>query len=122
MTKIFYSRRFAVISAEFTEKVVRALEGVLNAQQEGLSQVYQRIIRLEQLVTGVVSSKMDISVIFKLAAIGIIITIICQILKKSDRDDMAMVVSLIGLIIGLSVVISMISDFFTQIKQIFDIF
>ncbi len=122
MTKIFCSRRFAVISAEFTEKVVRALEGVLNAQQEGLSQVYQRIIRLEQLVTGVVSSKMDISVIFKLAAIGIIITIICQILKKSDRDDMAMVVSLIGLIIGLSVVISMISDFFTQIKQIFDIF
>ncbi len=101
---------------------MRALEGVLNAQQEGLSQVYQRIIRLEQLVTGVVSSKMDISVIFKLAAIGIIITIICQILKKSDRDDMAMVVSLIGLIIGLSVVISMISDFFTQIKQIFDIF
>ncbi|MGN0812732.1 MAG: stage III sporulation protein AC [Candidatus Coproplasma sp.] len=65
---------------------------------------------------------MDISVIFKLAAIGIIVTIICQILKKSDRDDMAMVVGLIGLIIGLSVVISMISDFFTQIKQLFDIF
>ena len=65
---------------------------------------------------------MDISIIFKRAAIGIIVTIICQILKKSDRDDMAMVVSLIGLIIGLSVVISMISDFFSQIKQLFDFF
>ena len=65
---------------------------------------------------------MDISIIFKLAAIGIIVTIICQILKKSDRDDMAMVVSLIVLIIGLSVVISMISDFFSQIKQLFDFF
>ncbi len=30
---------------------------------------------------------MDISVIFKLAAIGIIITVVCQILKKSDRDE-----------------------------------
>lgn len=65
---------------------------------------------------------MDVTIIFKLAAIGIIVTVVCQILKKSDRDDMAMIVSLIGLIIGLSVVISMISDFFTQIKQIFDIF
>ena len=30
---------------------------------------------------------MDISVIFKLAAIGIVITVVCQVLKKSDRDD-----------------------------------
>lgn len=65
---------------------------------------------------------MDISIILKLAAIGIIVTIVCQILKKMDRDDMAMVVSLIGLIIGLGIVVSMLSDFFTQIKQLFDIF
>lgn len=65
---------------------------------------------------------MDITIILKLAAIGIIVTIVCQILKKMDRDDIALVVSLIGLIIGLSIVISMISDFFTQIKQLFDIF
>lgn len=65
---------------------------------------------------------MDISIIFKLAAVGIIVTIVCQILKKSDRDDIAMVVGLVGLIIALTVVISMISDLFTQIKQLFDIF
>lgn len=65
---------------------------------------------------------MDISIILKLAAIGIIVTIVCQILKKMDRDDMAMVVSLIGFIIGLGIVVSMLSDFFTQIKQLFDIF
>ncbi len=65
---------------------------------------------------------MDISIIFKLAAIGIIVTIVCQILKKSDREDIATVVSLVGLIIALTVVITMIADLFTQIKQLFDIF
>lgn len=65
---------------------------------------------------------MDISIIFKIAAVGIIITIICQVLKKSDRDDIATLVSLVGLIIVLTVVISLIADLFTQIKQLFDIF
>ena len=65
---------------------------------------------------------MDISIIFKLAAVGIIVTVVCQILKKSDRDDIATIVSLVGLVIALTVVISMISDLFTQIKQLFDVF
>lgn len=65
---------------------------------------------------------MDISIIFKIAAVGIIITIICQILKKSDRDDIATIVSLVGLIIVLTVVISMIADLFEQISTLFDIF
>ncbi|MCI9407565.1 MAG: stage III sporulation protein AC [Clostridia bacterium] len=65
---------------------------------------------------------MDISIIFKIAAVGIIVTIICQVLKKSDRDDIATLVSLVGLIIVLTVVISMIADLFTQIRQLFDIF
>ena len=65
---------------------------------------------------------MDISIIFKIATVGIIVTIICQVLKKSDRDDIATIVSLVGLIIVLTVVISMITDLFTQIRQLFDIF
>ena len=64
---------------------------------------------------------MDISILFKIAAIGIIVTVICQILKKSDRDDIATVVSLVGLILVLTVVISMVGDLFGQIKQIFDL-
>ena len=65
---------------------------------------------------------MDISIIFKIAAVGIIITIICQILKKSDRDDIATIVSLVGLIIVLTVVITMIADLFEQIMALFDSF
>ena len=64
---------------------------------------------------------MGISILFKIAAIGIIVTVICQILKKSDRDDIATVVSIVGLILVLTVVISMVGDLFGQIKQIFDL-
>ncbi|HIR66885.1 MAG TPA: stage III sporulation protein AC [Candidatus Coproplasma avicola] len=63
---------------------------------------------------------MDISIIFRIAVVGIIITIICQILKKSDRDDIATIVSLVGLIIVLTVVITMIADLFEQIMALFD--
>lgn len=62
---------------------------------------------------------MNIDIIFKIAAIGILITVITQILKKSDRDDIATLVSIAGLIIVLSLVINMISDLFDNIKNIF---
>ncbi len=62
---------------------------------------------------------MDISILFKMAAIGIIITVICQILKKSDRDDIATLVSIVGLVIVLAVVVGMVGDLFEQIQTIF---
>ncbi len=62
---------------------------------------------------------MDVTILFKMAAIGIIITVICQILKKSDRDDIATLVSIVGLIIVLAVVVGMVGDLFAQIKDIF---
>ena len=62
---------------------------------------------------------MDITILFKIAAIGIIITVICQILKKSDRDDIATLVSIVGLVIVLAVVVGMVGDLFEQIQTIF---
>lgn len=65
---------------------------------------------------------MSIDIIFKLAAIGILITVICQILKKSGNEDIATLVALAGLVIALTLVISMISNLFTSIKEIFDLY
>lgn len=65
---------------------------------------------------------MDISIIFKLAAIGIIITVVCQVLKKSDRDDVATVVSIVGLVIALTVAVTMIGDLFDTVKEIFGVY
>ena len=64
---------------------------------------------------------MQIDVIFKIAAVGIIVTIVCQILKKSDRDDIATIVSLAGIIV-LTVVLDMIAELFDSIRSIFDLF
>ncbi len=65
---------------------------------------------------------MDISIIFKLAAIGIIITVVCQVLKKSDREDISTVVSIVGLVIALSVAVTMIGDLFETIQTIFGVY
>lgn len=62
---------------------------------------------------------MQVDIIFKIAAIGILITVITQILKKSERDDIATLVSLAGFIIVLTFVINMISELFDTIKNIF---
>jgi stage III sporulation protein AC len=64
----------------------------------------------------------DIDIIFKIGVIGIIITVICQILKKSDRDDIATLVGIAGLIIVLTLIISMVGELFTEIKQIFNLY
>jgi stage III sporulation protein AC len=64
---------------------------------------------------------MDITILFKMAAIGIIVTVICQILKKSDRDDIATLVSIVGLVIVLATVVGMIGDLFTEIKGLFEL-
>ena len=65
---------------------------------------------------------MDISIIFKLAAIGIIITVVCQVLKKSDREDISTVVTIVGLVIALTVAVTMIGDLFQTIQTIFGVY
>ena len=62
---------------------------------------------------------MDIGILFKIAGLGIIITVICQILKKSDRDDIATLVSIVGLVMVLAIVVGIIGDLFDEIQAIF---
>ncbi len=56
---------------------------------------------------------------FKMAAIGLLVTVICQVLKKSDRDDIAMWVSIVGMIIVLGVAVGMIGDLFEKMRDVF---
>lgn len=64
---------------------------------------------------------MNIDIILKIAAIGILVAVITQILKKSDRDDIATLVSLVGLIIVLTFVVNMIAELFQTILTIFNL-
>lgn len=65
---------------------------------------------------------MSVDIIFRIAAIGVLITVICQILKKSDRDDIATLVGIAGLVIVLSMVISLIAELFETVKDIFTLY
>ena len=58
----------------------------------------------------------DVEVLFKIAAIGIAIAILNQILNKAGREEQAMMVTLAGVIIVLAIVVKMISEFFETVK------
>ena len=62
---------------------------------------------------------MDVELIFKIAAIGILVAVLNQVLIKSGRDEQAMLTSLAGLIIVLMMVIGEIKVLFDTIKSTF---
>ena len=62
---------------------------------------------------------MSVSLIFKIAAVGILVTILCQVLKHSGRDEQAFLLSLVGLVIVLFWVIPYISDLFAAMEALF---
>ena len=58
----------------------------------------------------------DIDVLFKIAAIGIAIALLNQILNKAGREEEAMMTTLAGVIIVLAIIIKMRSEFFDTVK------
>ena len=64
---------------------------------------------------------MDIDLIFKIAAIGIIVAVLNQLLIRSGREDQAMMTTLAGLIVVLMMVVQKISELFDLIKSLFSL-
>ena len=62
---------------------------------------------------------MDVDIIFKIAAIGILTAVVSQILKNSGKDDISTLATLAGVVVVLFMVIGMIADLFSAIKTIF---
>lgn len=62
---------------------------------------------------------MDVDLIFKIAAIGIIVAVLNQLLKRAERDEQAMMTTLAGLIVVLMIIIKEIGSLFDTIKDIF---
>ncbi len=62
---------------------------------------------------------MEISLIFKIAAVGILVTILSQVLKHSGREEHAFLLSLAALILVLSWIVPNIYDLFTMIQRLF---
>ncbi|MDF2653567.1 MAG: Stage sporulation family protein [Bacillota bacterium] len=66
---------------------------------------------------------MDINVdlIFKIAAIGIIVAVLNQVLIRAGREDQAMMTTLAGIIVVLLLIVQMINDFFITVKTLFQL-
>lgn len=65
---------------------------------------------------------MDIGLIFKIAAVGLITAIVSQVLKKSDKDEIATLVTLVGLIIVLLLVVDMVAELFDTLQSVFGLY
>jgi stage III sporulation protein AC len=62
---------------------------------------------------------MDISLILKAAGVGLIVSVVCQILNKSGRDEQSMLVSMAGIIIVLLMLVKELGSLITAIKTVF---
>ena len=64
---------------------------------------------------------MDINLLFKIAAVGILVAVLYQVLVRAGREDQAMMTTLAGLVIVLSMVIQQISSLFNTVRTLFDL-
>lgn len=62
---------------------------------------------------------MDVDLIFKIAAIGIIVAVLNQLLIRSGREEQGMLITLAGLVVVLSMIVVQISDLFETVKAVF---
>ena len=62
---------------------------------------------------------MDVDLIFKIAAIGILVAVLNQLLVRSGREEQAMMTTLAGLIVVLMMIVYEIQDLFNVIKSVF---
>ncbi|MGI6563541.1 MAG: stage III sporulation protein AC [Clostridia bacterium] len=64
---------------------------------------------------------MEIDLIFKIASVGIIVAVLNTLLKNSNRDEQAMMVTIAGLIIVLMVIAKEISSLFSAVRNLFNL-
>lgn len=62
---------------------------------------------------------MDISIIFQIAAIGILVTVINQVLKSAGRDEQAMMTTLAGVVVVMFIIVTQINSLFETIVSLF---
>ncbi len=65
---------------------------------------------------------MDVDLIFKIAAIGIIVAVLNTLLKRAERDDQAFMVTLAGIIVVLMMMLPEIGALFDTIKSVFGLY
>ena len=66
--------------------------------------------------------EVSIDLVFKIAAIGILVAVLCQLLNRSGREDIATMVAIAGLVIVLLMVVDLVSRLFDSVKTVFGLY
>lgn len=64
---------------------------------------------------------MDVDLIFKIAAVGILVAVLNQLLVRSGREEQAMMTTLAGLVVVMMILLQKISDLFDLVKALFNL-
>lgn len=65
---------------------------------------------------------MDVDMIFRIAAVGIIVAVLNQVLKQADRSEQAMMVTLAGIVVVLTMMVTEIGNLFETVKSVFGLY
>lgn len=65
---------------------------------------------------------MDITLVIKIAVLGLVTAFAHQLLKATGRDEIAMIAVLTGLIIALMMIINLVSDLFDNVRRVFELY
>ena len=66
--------------------------------------------------------RMSVSLVFRIAAIGILVSVLSQVLTRAGREDIATLTTLAGLVVVLLMVVNLIGEFFTSVQAIFNLY
>ena len=64
----------------------------------------------------------EVDLLFKLAGLGIVVTVLSQVLSRAGREELGTLVTVAGLVIALFLVVNLVSDLFASLKSLFSLY
>lgn len=64
----------------------------------------------------------QIDLLFKLAGLGVVVAVLCQVLTRAEREELSTLVTVVGLVIALFLVVDLVADLFSSLQSIFALY
>ena len=64
----------------------------------------------------------QIDLLFKLAGLGVVVAVLCQVLTRAGREELSTLVRVVGLVLGLFLVVEVVADLFSSLQSIFALY
>ena len=64
----------------------------------------------------------QIDLLFKMAGLGVVVAVLCQVLTRAGREELSTLVTVVGLVIALFLVVDLVADLFSSLQSIFALY